>query len=156
MVGRALRLPALAGIVALLAGLWPVEGLEIENAARKGRWRLALPSGGAFAITSHHSMYEQPYTERFAVDGEGHILLREVSSPSAAVREYLGITGPGERHPASRVLPELVLRVAAGEAQELTIGDRARSLLGYGAHGDRLVLRAVRRPMLARLLPGGP
>jgi len=155
-VGRALRLPALAGVVALLAGLWPVEGLEIENAGRSGRWRLALPTGGAFALTSHHSMYDQPYTERFAVDGEGCIRLREVSSESAAVREYLGITDPGARHPAARVMPELVVRVAAGEAQELRIGERAHSLLGYGEHGDRLVLRAVRRPLLARLLPGGP
>jgi len=155
-VGRALRLPALAGVVALLAGLWPVEGLEIENDARQGRWRLALPPGGAFALTSHHSMYDQAYTERFEVDGQGRILLREVSSKSAAVREYLGITGPGERHAAARVMPELVVRVAAREAQELQIGEGTRSLLGYGAHGDRLVLRAVRRPLLARLLPARP
>ncbi len=155
-MGRALRLPALAGVAALLAGLWPVEGLEIENAARGGRWRLALPSGGAFALTSHHSMYDQPYTERFAVHGDGRILLHEVSSPSAAVREYLGITGPGERHAAARAMPELVVRVAAGEAQQLQVGGRSRSLLGYGAHGDRLVLRGVRRPLWARLLPASP
>jgi hypothetical protein len=155
-VGRALRLPALAGVVALLVGLWPVEGLEIENAARGGKWRLALPSGGAFALTSHHSMYQQPYTERFAVDGEGRIRLREVWSKSAAVREYLGLTGPGERQVVSRLLPELVVRVAVDRPQELEVGGTVRSLLGYGAHGDRLVLRAVRRPVLARLLPGGP
>ncbi len=151
-----LRPAALAGTVALLAGLWPVEGLEIENAARGGRWRLALPGGGGFALTSHHSRYDQPYTERFAAEGEGRIRLLEVSSPSAAVREYLGLTGPGERQPASRLLPELVVRVAAGEAQELEVGRRRASLLRYGDHGDRLVLRAVRRPLLARLLPGGP
>lgn len=155
-MGRAPRLAALAGLVALLAGLWPVEGLEIENAARGGKWRLVLPSGGAFALTSHHSMYEEPYTERFAVEGEGRIRLREVWSKSAAVREYLGLTGPGERQAVSRLLPELVVRVAAGQPQELEVGGRARSLLGYGAKGDRLVLRAVRRPMLARLLPGSP
>lgn len=151
-MGRALRLPALAGVVALLGGLWPVEGLEIENAARGGKWRLALPAGGAFALTAHHSMYDEPYSERFAADREGRIRLQEVWSRSAAVREYLGLTGAGERQPVSRLLPELVVRVAAGRAQELEVGGRVRSLLDYGEHGDRLVLRAVRRPLLTRLL----
>lgn len=155
-MGKALRLLALAGIAGILAGLWPVEGLEIENAARGRRWRLALPEGGRFAITSQHSMYDQPYTETFAVDGEGRIALREVASPSAAVREYLGFTGPGERHAAARAMPELVLRVAAGAAQELRIGGSVSSFLTLGEHGDRLVLRPVRRPALARLLEREP
>lgn len=149
-MGQALRLPALAAIAAVLAGLWPVAGLEIENAARGRRWWLALPAGGGFALTSHHSMYDQPYTERFTVAGQT-IALREVESPSAAVREYLGITGPGERHPAAREMPELVVRVAAGQAQQLRAGAAVRSLLAYGEHGDRLVLRPVRRPLMDRL-----
>ena len=153
---RTLRLLALAGAAVTLGALWPVGGLEIVNAARGQRWRLALPSGSSFAITSHHSMYDQPYTEIFAVDGQGRIVLREVSSPSAAVREYLGITGAGEHHAADRVLAELVLRVAAGEAQQLRVGTLERSFLTLGEHGDRLVMRAVRRPALARLVDRDP
>ena len=156
-MGRTLRLLALAGAAAAALGaLWPVDGLEIVNAARGQRWRLAMPSGGSFAITSHHSMYDQPYTETFAVDGQGRIVLREVSSPNAAVREYLGFTGAGEHHAADRVLPELVLRVAAGPAQQLRVGKRERSFLTLGEHGDRLVVRAVRRPAVVALIERNP
>ena len=72
-----LRLLALAGAAVTLGALWPVDGLEIENAARGQRWRLALPPGGSFAITSHHSMYDQPYTETFAFRKKSGLPLKE-------------------------------------------------------------------------------
>lgn len=144
-----------AAAAAAAASLRPVTALEIENAARGRTLRIAVGAGETFSVTSWHSMYDQPVTEEFAVDGRGRVALRAVSSPSAAVREYLGITAPGERHRVERAVSEVVFRVAAGEPQRLRIAGVERSFLGIGDPGDRLVMRAVRRPALLKLLPSG-
>jgi hypothetical protein len=148
-MGPGIRPVLLAGVAlaaAALATAAPPTGawLEIENAARGRTFRVALRAGEAFSVVSHHSMYDQPVTEEFVVDGAGRIELRAVSSPSAAVREYLGITAPGQRHVITRTMEELVFRVAAGTVQRLRAGGVERSFLDLGEHGDRLVLRAHR------------
>ena len=74
------------------------------------------------------------------------------SSDLAAVREYFGILGPGERHAMVRAMPEIVFRVAAGTPQRLRVAGVERSFLELGDHGDRLVLRAARRPAAAAWL----
>jgi hypothetical protein len=117
--------------------------LEVLNLERGRSWRFPLAAGGAFAVTAHHSMYEAPVTEEYAVAGDGRIALLAVESPSAAVREYLGLTGAGERQEVRRQMPEVVFRVAAGRAQRLAAGGAWRSFLEFGDHGDRLVLRAA-------------
>ncbi|HSB20123.1 MAG TPA: hypothetical protein VLD85_08960 [Anaeromyxobacteraceae bacterium] len=157
-MGRAARWLALGGVAVAgaAAALHPVTVLELENAARGRTWRFALRGGEVFSVAYHHSMYDQPVTEEFTVDGRGRIALRAVSSPSAAVREYFGITGAGERHAMSRTMPEVVFRVAAGTPQRLLLGGAEHSFLEFGGHGDRLVMRAVRRPALAQLLSAHP
>ena len=137
------------------AALRPVTVLEIENAARGRTFRVALRPGESFSVTSRHSIYDRPVTEEFAVEGGGAVQLLAVSSPSAAVREYFGITAAGERHAVARTLPEVVFRVAAGSPQSLRVGGVERSFLDFGDHGDRLVLRAARTPALAAALAGG-
>jgi hypothetical protein len=97
-------------------------------------------------------MYDQPVTEEFAVDAERRIVLEAVSSPSAAVREYFGISAAGERHAMQRPMDEIVFRVAAGTPQKLRIGSAERSFLELGAHGDRLVMRGARTTALAEWL----
>jgi hypothetical protein len=142
----------LAALVALAlpgaARAAPGDGavLELENAERGRRLAIALAPGERFSITSHHSMYDAPVTETFAVRADGRIVLRAVSSPSAAVREYFGITAAGEAHAVERVLPEIVFRIAAGEAQRLRAGGVELSFLELGERGDRLVLRAAAGP----------
>jgi len=69
-------------------------------------------------------------------------VLQAVTSPSAAVREYFGITSAGERHTLPRTMPEIVFRIAAGTVQRLRAGGVERSFLELGEHGDRLVVRA--------------
>lgn len=137
--------PHLAAIVLALAAAAPGRGavLQLENAARGTRLRVTLAPGERFSITSQHSMYDAPVTETFSVRADGRIALRTVSSPSAAVREYFGITSAGEVHAVSRVLPEIVLRIAMGAPQRLRAGGRERSFLELGRPGDRLVLRAT-------------
>jgi hypothetical protein len=131
--------------------------LELRNAARGRTLAVALAPGEAFSVTSQHSMYDAPVTETFVVGPGGELVLRAVSSPSAAVREYFGITAPGERHAVERVFPELVFRVATGTPQRLAAGGRERSFLEVGEHGDRVVMRAVVRPRAAaRSAPRGP
>lgn len=139
-----------AAVAGAAAALHPVTVLELENAARGRSFRIALRAGEAFSVAYHHSMYDQPVTEEFAVDGRGRIALRAVSSPSAAVREYLGITGAGERHAADRAMPEVVFRIATGVPQRLLAGGAERSFLELGERGDRLVMRAARRPALVQ------
>jgi hypothetical protein len=153
-LGRAARWLALGAVAVAgaAAALHPVTVLELENAARGRTWRFALRGGEVFAVVSQHSMYDQPVTEEFSVDPRGRIALRAVSSPSAAVREYFGITGAGERQAMRRTMPEVVFRVAAGAPQRLLLGGAGHSFLEFGDHGDRLVMRAVRRPALAQVL----
>jgi hypothetical protein len=137
-----------AAVAAALLALWPATALEVENAARGRTFRAPLAAGEPFAVVYHHSMYDQPVTEEFVVE-DGRIVLEAVSSPSAAVREYFGIVAAGERHLRRRVLPEVVFRVATGTPQRLRVGGVERSFLELGDPGDRLVMRAVRRPALA-------
>lgn len=137
------------------AAMHPVTVLEVENAARRRTFRFPVGAGQTFQVTSWHSMYDQPVTEEFAIDERGRIALQAVSSPSAAVREYFGIAAAGERHQVRRAMPEVVFRVATGEPQRLGIAGVERPFLGLGDRGDRLVMRASRRPALAQLLHSG-
>ena len=150
---------ALAG--AARAAQEPGAVLDIENAARGTRVTVTLAPGEPFSVVSRHSMYDAPVTETFVVRADGRIVLRSVSSPSAAVREYFGITAAGEDHAVERVLPQIVFRIAMGEPQRLRAGGAERSFLELGEHGDRLVMRAAvrkeRTPARAARAPGtGP
>jgi hypothetical protein len=142
---------AAASLIAAVA-LHPVTVIELENASRGETARMALHDGQSFSVTAHHSMYEQPVTEEFVVDENRRIVLKSVSSPSAAVREYFGIVALGERHAVERAMDRVVFRVAAGIPQRFRLGGLERSFLEFGDHGDRLVMRAVRRPAAAHWL----
>ena len=122
----------------------PAQGTEllVENTDRGTVRRIHLRPGEVFSVEYHHSIYDQPVTEDFVVGDDGQIVLRAVTSPSAAVREYFGITSAGERHALARTMSEIVFRIATGTAQRLRAGGVERSFLELGEHGDRLVLRA--------------
>jgi hypothetical protein len=143
----ALCASALAALAAAAAAIAPATALVVENGARGRTFRAPLAPGERFAVVSHHSMYDQPVVEEFAVEGE-RIVLEAVSSPSAAVREYFGIEEAGERHARRRVHRALVFRVAMGVPQRLRLAGAERSFLELGEPGDRLVVRAVRGPTL--------
>lgn len=147
-----LRIPTIA-LVALLSGPGPAlapsaagppppHELLVENTDRGTVHRIHLRPGEIFSVEYHHSMYEQPVTEDFAVDEEGRLVLRAVTSPSAAVREYFGITSGGDRHPMRRTMQQIVFRIATGTVQRLRASGVERSFLDFGEHGDRLVFRA--------------
>lgn len=116
--------------------------LLVENSERGTVLHVRLRPGEVFSVVYQHSIYDQPVTEDFVLDEEGRIVLRAVTSPSPAVREYFGITSAGERHAMARTMPEIVFRIAIGTAQRLRAGGVERSFLEFGEHGDRLVLRA--------------
>jgi hypothetical protein len=146
------HLPALLATLALAGAAGEEPGapsqagqavLELENAARGRALVVALAPGEPFSVTSQHSMYDAPVTEHFVVGNDGRIVLELVSSPSAAVREYFGITAAGERHAIERVLPEVVFRIATGTPQRLRTGAVERSFLELGEPGDRVVMRAT-------------
>jgi hypothetical protein len=142
------RLAALIALALAWAARAAPEGgavLELENAERGRRLAVILAPGEPFSVTSQHSLYDAPVTETFVVRADGCIVLRGVSSPSAAVREYFGLTAAGEDHPLERVLPEIVFRIAAGAPQRLRAGGVERSFLVLGEHGDRVVMRAAVR-----------
>lgn len=151
---------ALAALAAAAAALARPPGavLVLRNEARGRTVSIPLGAGAEFAVTAQHSMYDAPVTEEFVVGPGGEIVLRAVSSPSAAVREYFGLTAAGERHAVTRSLREVVFRVAAGAPQTLRAGGAERSFLELGDHGDRLVLTAARPPALLRWKtpPSGP
>ena len=122
----------------------PAQGTEllVENTDRGTVLRIRLRPGEIFSVVYQHSIYDQPVTEDFVVGDDGQIVLRAVTSPSAAVREYFGITSAGDRHAMARTMPEIVFRIATGTAQRLRAGGVECSFLDLGEHGDRLVLRA--------------
>ena len=148
------RSPTLALVVLVGAAAGPAStapprtarGAEHElvgkNTDRGTAFSVRLRSGEVFSVVYQHSIYGQPVTEDFALDEEGHIVLQAVTSPSAAVREYFGITSAGERHAIARTMPEIVFRIATGTAQRLRAGGVERSFLELGEHGDRLVMSA--------------
>jgi len=140
---RRLVLACAAASFAAPAPLHPIAFLEIRNSARGEAELIALHEGTPFSVTSWHSMYDQPVIEEFVLDGPCHIVLRSVSSPSAAVREYFGIASLRQRHAVERAMEQIVFRVAMGTAQRLNAGARERSFLEFGDHGDRLVMRAL-------------
>src|SRR5215469_7990998 len=151
-----LRSPTLALVAFLVGSAGPASAppprttrgaeheLLVENTDRGTVDRVPLQPGEVFSVVYHHSIYDQPVTEEFVVDEDGHIVLQAVTSPSAAVREYFGITSAGERHAMVRTMREIVFRIAAGTVQRLRAGGVERSFLELGEHGDRLVLRAHR------------
>lgn len=144
---------ALACCAALAAGareLRPARVVVLENAARGRAVSFRVAPGERFSVTSQHSMYDAPVTEEFTVGATGALELRAVSSPSAAVREYFGLTAAGERHEVRRVLPEIVFRVATGAPQRLSAGGETWSFRALGEPGDRLVLRAAPAGAAAR------
>lgn len=138
-----------AGVVAAaaltagaLAGAPRGADLVVENQDRGTTFRVHLRPGEVFSVVYLHSMYGEPVTEDFVVDADGRIELQAVTSPSAAVREYFGITSAGERHALTRTMSEIVFRIATGTPQRLRAGGVERTFLELGEHGDRLVLRA--------------
>jgi hypothetical protein len=144
---------ALAAALAVTGGvlaLRPEPVLEFRNEARGSTVRIPVPGGGPFVVTSQHSMYDQPVAEEFVVGPGGELVLEAVSSPSAAVREYFGITAAGERHAVVRTMRRIVFRVATGAPQRLRVAGEERSFLELGDHGDRLVLTATRAPAVTR------
>jgi hypothetical protein len=142
---------AVAVAVAAALALRPVAVLEFRNEDRGRTFRVAVRDGAPFAIVYQHSMYDAPVTEEFVVGARGDIVLEAVSSPSAAVREYFGLTSAGERHAVARTMRAVVLRIAAGAPQRLRVAAEERSFLELGDHGDRLVLTAVRERWIASL-----
>lgn len=129
---------AVAALLLATGAAWG-NGLDIINGEHCRRFD--LPEG-RFAVTYHHSMYDQPVTEEFILDGS-MLELRRLESPSAAVLEYFGVTEPGPVHARERRLAEIVMRVAMGEPQVLHLGGTARSLREFGRPGDRIVMRAA-------------
>jgi hypothetical protein len=158
----AIALACASGAAAAAATLRPVTVLELANTDRARTVGVAVAPGEPFSVTSQHSMYDQPVTEEFVIRPDGKIALRAVSSPSAAVREYFGITAPGQLRLLERVMPEIVFRVAMGAPQRLRAGGVERSFLELGERGDRVVMRAARWPAIllearrAAALPGPP
>jgi len=148
----ALALACSAAAGTALAALHTAPVLELSNAGRGRAVAFPIAPGEPFSVTYHHSMYEAPVTEHFAIGADGRIELRAVSSPSAAVREYFGITAAGESHAILRAMPEIVFRVATGTPQRLRVGDVERSFLALGEPGDRLVMRAAKRSAIGRAL----
>ena len=120
--------------------------LLVENSDRGTVLRIRLGPGEVFSVVSQHSMYDQPVTEDFVLDEEGRIVLQAVTSPSAAVLEYFGITSAGDRHAMARTMNEIVFRIATGTPQRLRAGGVERSFLDLGEHGDRLVVHAAHPP----------
>jgi hypothetical protein len=145
----AVALPVALACAAGAGTLRPQTALELTNTTRAQALAIPVAAGSTFSVTSHHSMYDQPVTEEFVIGPSGDIILQAVSSPSAAVREYFGITAAGERHSVVRSMPEIVFRVATGTPQRLRVGDEERSFRTFGAPGDRVLVRASCRPALA-------
>lgn len=108
--------------------------------------------GDSFSVTSIHSIYREPVTEEFSVGRGGELVLTGVRSASGAVMEYFGFDDSRPFHAMDRPMRAIVFRVAAGDAQVLTLGDRRISFLSLGDHGDRITVRMVSACIAARMI----
>jgi hypothetical protein len=132
---------ALIALIAVHAGsaISHAAGLQIENTVSGRVFELNTAPEHRFSIIYHHSIYDAPVIEEFSIDDE-RIVLTAVASPSAAAREYFGLTEAGERHRLTREFEDIYLRIAIGEPSRLQIGGREFSFREFGAPGDRLRL----------------
>jgi hypothetical protein len=120
----------------------PAAALRLENMTDGRVFQFPMTDGERFAISYQHSIHDAPVKEEFVISEARRIVLVDVESSSAAVREYFGLLGPGTRHQVARTFDTLDFRVAMGEPQILLIGSRAFSFREFGAAGDRIQLRA--------------
>ena len=130
----------------------PESFLEFENTTRGEVARYPVDPGEAFSVTYIHSIYLQPVTEEFAVGRDGEVILTGVCSECGAVQEYFGFEDPGPRHAMRRPMRSIVFRVAAGDAQTLSVGGRRIPFLSLGDHGDRIEARLTNGSMAVRAL----
>lgn len=143
-----LLLAAAAGAILL----WPATALRFENVDRGAVVRYAVGRGDRFAVTYIHSIYRQPVTEEFSVGAGGELVLTGVRSASGAVLEYFGFPDSRPFHAMNRPMRTIVFRVAAGDAQELSIAGRRVSFLALGGHGDRIAVTLATVPMAAWMI----
>lgn len=141
-----MRAWALAALIAVLPAPAGASALRVENTVTGRVFEFHLGPARRFDIVYHHSMYDAPVVENFLIE-DNRIVLTAVVSASAAVREYFGLTAPGERHLLTRRMDAVYLRVAMGEAPRLDVGDRRFSFRDFGAPGDRLRLSTVTLPV---------
>src|SRR5215470_6203040 len=109
---------ALLGLLVVAASPAPPGGaareLLVENSDRGTVLCVPLGPGEVFSVVSQHSMYDQPVTEDFELDEQGRIVLQAVTSPSAAVREYFGISAAVHRQAMAHNMNEIAFRIATG------------------------------------------
>jgi len=120
---------------------WPLTALQFENDDRGAVTRYPVRPGDSFSVTSIHSIYREPVTEEFFVGRGGELVLTGVRSASGAVLEYFGFDDSRPFHAMNRPMRTIVFRVAAGDAQVLTLGGRRIPFLSLGDHGDRITVR---------------
>ena len=121
--------------------------LEVKNMDRSGMIQIRIGSSERFSIFYVHSIYREPVTEVFQVEGDA-ILLKGVRTKSPAVMEYYGFEDTKEFHPLDVKLGALfLLRRGMGEGQGVLIRDWKIYLSEVAEKGDRIQIRVESMPL---------
>ncbi len=114
--------------------------LRLENLGRLRTIHIRISPSERFSIFYIHSIYHQPVTEEFQVEGD-RIVLKGVRTKSPAVMEYYGFEDMKEFHPMDRRLGLINFKWGTGEGQGLIVRNKKIYLSEIGERGDRIQVR---------------
>lgn len=115
--------------------------LVVANTDRGRELRIPLSPPCRFTLSYIHSIYLAPAAENFEVGERNEIVLKGVSTQSAAVAQYYGFEDGREYYPLHRSMKSFSVRVGMSSLQTIDWGDRKVSLGEMGKPGERLEFR---------------
>jgi hypothetical protein len=115
--------------------------LVVANTDRGRELRIPLASSRRFTLSYIHSIYLAPAAEDFEVGERNEIVLKGVSTQSAAVAQYYGFEDGREYYPLHRSMKSFSVRVGMTNPQTVDLAGRKVSLGQLGEPGERLEFR---------------
>ncbi len=115
--------------------------LVVANTDRGRELRIPLSPPCRFTLSYIHSIYLAPAAENFEVGERNEIVLKGVSTQSAAVAQYYGFEDGREYYPLHRSMKSFSVRVGMSSLQTIDLGGRMVSLGSIGEPGERLEFR---------------
>ena len=133
----------LIGILIVLGGVFlfkKVTVLRLEDMDHAQAISIKISPSQKFSVFYVHSIYKEPVTEEFQVEGDA-IILRGVKTGSPAVMEYYGFEDMKGFHPLNQKLGAIYFKWGIGEGQGLIVREKKIYLSEIGERGDRIQLR---------------
>lgn len=134
------------GILILAGGFFlfvkKITVLQVRNPDHSQTLRIRTGPSGTFSIFYINSIYNEPVSEEFRIEGDA-IILKEVRTKSPAVAGYYGFDNTKELHPMNRNLGSaFIFKNGMVEGQGLLVGGKKIYLNELGEKGSSIQLSA--------------